>query len=152
MTVASDPLVLQRLAAIEARLAALEAGGGAGTTSGGVTTGPASEALPDHMLDNAWADKAISRDPKQWKGITQVGRTYSRANPDWLEMMAKNLDYKAACGRAEVPVRMNNKGKPWHESDTFEARICRGWAIRNRAKKAAAPEPEEQIEDDGPPF
>jgi hypothetical protein len=45
-------------------------------------------------------------------------------------------------GRQANPVRMSDKirnGKPvpWHESDTFEAKILRGWAERRRKSDAA---------------
>lgn len=125
--------ILARIAALEARVADLEAGGGKSTSGGGAAPS-GGEALPDHMLDNAWADKTITKDPKQWKGPTQVNKRFSRAPSEWLEMMAKNMDFKAQKGREEVPVRLNNKGKPWHESDTFEAKILRGWAVRNASK------------------
>lgn len=135
-------LALARITILESEVAALKSGKGSapGASGGG-------EALPDHLLDNAWADKTIGKDPKQWKGPTQVGRLYSRAPVEWLKMAANNMDFKAQKGREEVPVRMNDKGKPWHESDTFEAKIMRGWAARNANKPATAPKPKSADDD-----
>ncbi len=132
-------VALAEIAALKARVDALEGSRGSGPSSGGGAPDGEGEALPDHMLDNAWANKKIGKDPKQWKGPTQVNRTYSRAPVEWLEMAARNMDFKASMGRKEIPVRLNAKGKPWHESDTFEAKILRGWARRNASKPAASP-------------
>lgn len=138
-------IALAKIAVLEARLDALEGrsgGGGApAPSSGGGAGGSSGDTLPEHVLENAWADRAITRDPKQWKGRTQVGRRYSQAPAEWLEMFARNMDFKAQKGREEVPVRLNNKGKPWHEADTFEAKLLRTWAVRAKAKAAAAPAP-----------
>ena len=126
--------VLQaELALLKARVDALEQGRGAAPSSGN----GGGDTLPEHMLTKSWADKKISKDPKQWKGPTQVGKTYSRAPVEWLEMAANNADFKAQKGREENPVRLRNDGKPWHESDTFEAKLLRTWAKR----RAAMPQP-----------
>ena len=135
-------IALAKITILEAEVAELKAGRG----SAPAASGGAGEALPDHLLEAAWADKEISRDPKQWKGPTQVGRMYSRAPADWLRMAAGNADFKAQKGREEVPVRMSNKVKdgkpvPWYESDLFEAKLLRAWANRNANKPAPAPKP-----------
>lgn len=149
---------MARLAAIEARLAALE-GSGAPRPQGPRAAPPEEEALSDRHLDKPWADKKIAKDPKDWTGPTQVGRAYSRAPVQWLEMQAAFYEWKANKGRTEIPVRLRNDGKPWHETDTFEAKLCRGWAIRN-AKKLAAKAGQEELpppdgggtDDNGCPF
>lgn len=143
-------VALARIVALEARVAALESGASSASTGGGSSSssGREEEALPDHLLEKPWADKTIARDPKQWKGPTQVNRRYSRAPAEWLLMAARNMEFKAQKGREEVPVRLNNKGKPWHESDTFEAKILRGWARRNADKPAPAPKPSSTSNDD----
>lgn len=142
-------VALARIAALEARVAALESGGVG--TSNGSSGGDSSEVrreqpIADDMLDKAWADKKVTKDPKKWKGPTQVGKTYSRAPIEWLEMAASSLEYKAHMGRLENPPRLSNKvrnGKPvpWHESDSFEARIIRGWVERKKKRGAAKPAP-----------
>ena len=142
-------VALAEIAALKARVDALEGGGARPSSNGGGSSG-GGEAIGDSQLNNAWADKKITKDPPKWKGPTQVNRTYSKAPIEWLESMAGFLDWKAQKGREEVPVRMNNKGKPWHESDTFEAKILRGWARRRAAKptapaKAAAPQADDDF-------
>ena len=134
-------IALAKIAVLEARIDALEGGRRTDSGSGGGARGPAGggDALPDHLLENTWADRTIPKDPKQWKGRSQVNRRYSQAPAEWLEMAASNADFKAQKGREEVPVRLNNKGKPWHESDTFEAKLLRAWANRARQRPAPAP-------------
>lgn len=138
-------VALARIAALEARVSALESGGApsSSSASGSRSSGgiPQVEPLNDAQLDKAWADKRISKDPKNWKGRTQVGRRYSNAPPEWLLSMAGFFEWKAQKGREEVPVRTRDDGKPWHESDTFEAKLLRAWARRNANKPAPAPSP-----------
>ncbi len=144
----SEATLLARITALEARVADLEAGGGkAAGTGGGGPTG-AGEVLSDHLLNEPWADKVISKDPGKWKGVTQVGRKYSKAPLEWLLMKASGLEWKAQKGREEIPVRLNDKGKPWHLSDSFEAKILRGWAARAEKKPATAKATKPAADDD----
>lgn len=122
--------VLARLSVIEAKVDRLLAGVAA-------PSAPTGEAFPDARLSEVWADKEIKKDPPRYSGPTMVGRRFSTATAEWHETNASYLDWKAQKGREETPVRLNNKGKPWHESDTFEAKLCRAWAKRLRAGSAA---------------
>lgn len=138
-------IALAKIALLEARIDALEGGGARPSSNGGGGDGVHVAApLPDHMLDNAWANAKIDKDPKGWKGPSQVNRTYSRAPAEWLTKAAQNLEYKAKCEREAVPValqeRGKNAGKPWHEATMFKASLLRAWALRN-AGKASAPTP-----------
>ena len=126
--------VMARLAALEARVAALESGG---ASSGGSDEVRQEQAIADHQLENSWARKTIDKDPKSYKGPTMVGKTWDRASLEWLEAAARSFEFKAHMGRKDVPVRMNNKGKPWHESDSFNAKVLRGWLARKQKAKAA---------------
>lgn len=139
-------ILAAEIALLKARVDALEGGrgtsssGGAPSSSGGGAT--PGDALPDHLLDNAWADAKIDKDPPKFKGRTQVGRRYSIASVEWLESAAGFYEWKAQKGREEVPVRLQasgkNAGKPWHEADTFKAKLLRAWAKR-AANRPAAP-------------
>ena len=101
---------------------------------------PAQDELSDSFLDaQPWTDRDITKNPKRWAGVDHAGFRYSEASSEWLECQASLLDYKAQKGREAVPVRLNQKGKPWHESDAFEAKICRAWARRNRGKDLPPP-------------
>lgn len=132
--------------------------GGARSTdssAGGPSAPTRVEALADGLLDNAWADAKIDKDPPQYKGRTQVGRRYSLAPVEWLESAAGFFEWKAKKGREETPVRLQasgkNAGKPWHEADTFKAKLLRAWAKRNANKPKAAPKQEEPEDDFGAP-
>jgi hypothetical protein len=114
-----------------------------------------SNELTDDFLDKqSWADKTVKKDPKRWTDDhkpSMVGKRYSEIPSDWHDVNASLCEWKAAKGREEVPVRLNDKGKPWHESDTFDAKICRAWSRRNRGKKLP-PEPKSDFADDPLPF
>ena len=145
-------VALARIQALEARVNALEgARGGSSSSSSSSGDIPRVEPLPDRMLDNSWADKKIDRDPKKWKGRTQVGRHWSQAPAEWLELAASSMEYKAEMGRREPSPRLQttgkNAGKPWHEADTFNAKILRAWAKRNASKPKPAPK-QDQADDD----
>jgi hypothetical protein len=106
--------------------------------------GSRSDELSDSFLDSQpWCDRSISKDPKRWAGESMVGRRYSEAPSEWLEVMADALEFKAMKGREDPSPRLQTKGKnagkPWHEADSFEAKICRAWARRNKGKPAPAP-------------
>lgn len=132
-------VIMQRLAALEARVASLESGGARSSSSSDVGEIRREQPLSDSQLSNAWADKKIGKDPKKWKGPSQVGKFYSRAPLEWLELAAEACEFKAYKGRQEDPPRLKNNGKPWHESDSFEARILRAWAERRRKQPPPAP-------------
>jgi hypothetical protein len=112
------------------------------------------EPLSDAMLEQPWADSVISKDPKNWKGRSQVGRRLSMAPVEWLESMAGFHEWCADKGRKEVPVRLQesgkNAGKPWHEADTFKARLLRAWARRAASRPKAPPPPKQDFLDDDP--
>ena len=114
--------------------------------------------LNDAFLDaNEWADKTIQKDPPRWNGGSYVGRRYSQCPPDYLEVLAGYLDWKAANPRKDDAgnVLTNNKGRPWHEVDAFEAQIVRAWARRNAARGPAMAAPAAAYEapaDDPLPF
>ena len=88
------------------------------------------DTLDPKFLREPWADKTIKKDPPKWKGVSYVGKLYSQASAAWLLDNASFLEWKASKGRQEVPVRLKNNGKPWHEADSFEAKLCRTWAAQ----------------------
>lgn len=130
-----------RFRAIEARLAALEARGGQAPSGQGQSANDDSTFSFD-KLSADWADKMVAKDPPRWQGETMVGVPYSECPAGWLDSMAGFLAWKAQKGREEVPVRVNNRGKPWHESDAFEAKLCRTWAKFKREQPAQEREKE----------
>jgi hypothetical protein len=126
-----------RVLLLEAKVAKLEAG----KPAAAAPSGGDGDALPDHMLSKSWANVRIRKDPKRWDGASCEGMLMSEAPPEWHDCNASFLDWKAAKGREETPVRVNNKGKPWHEADTFNAKLSRAWAKRLRAHPPAPKPP-----------
>jgi hypothetical protein len=63
--------------------------------------------------------------------------------------MAGFYEWKASKGREENPPRLRNDGKPWHESDSFEAKLLRAWAKRAANRKTQKTEPEDDGFGDG---
>jgi hypothetical protein len=119
-----------RLEALEARVARLEAGGGGASAESG--DGLDFSPLKDEHLDKPWANKAVGKDPPKWSGVSQIGRTFATAPAAWHESMAGFKRWKALKGKAENPVRMNEKTqKPWYENDVFESRLHSAWSKRN---------------------
>lgn len=150
--------------ALKARVALLEAkfasGSGPSTGTPAASSGKVQvqreEPLDDHHLVNDWADKAIKKDPKKWKGESMVGRRWSQAPAEWLVLAAESAEYKAHMGRltpdsdpkkwvtdqATGEVRLDKKTgekKAWHEGDTFNAKLLRAWAKRNAANPPPGP-------------
>lgn len=147
--------LMARVSALEARVAILENGKPAQSTSSGDTP---TDTFSDDKLDNDWANKTVAKDIPRWKGESMVGRQFADCPAEWHDAAASFCEWKAAKGRNENPVRMNNKGKPWHEQDTFTAKLHRTWAkrIRERGASMAAdidamtPAPQSGASDDLP--
>lgn len=125
-------MAMQRIAMLEARVATLE---GARVPVVDRPSGGSSamdvEPLSDDLLHRPWADKVAKKDPPKWSGRSYVGISYSQIESAWHKNNAGFCAWKAAKGRTKVPVECNREGKPWHENDTFEARLCLAWARRN---------------------
>ncbi len=161
----------QRIEALEQDVRLLKmalAGGGTSTAPRQATTTANAQTatnnnqneLDDSKLGESWADQEIRKDPPLWisdGGESYVGKTMSMCPPAYLDALSDFFEWKADKGRKEDPPRLNNKGKPWHESDTFNAKLARAWARRMRKQgpgKAAvrpAPKPAEAVPDFGPP-
>ena len=121
-----------KVAELEARIAKLESGTHKTASGGGGDT------LPLSKLSESWAQKAVRRVPKNWKHRDVTGMQYADLTAEECLDLAGYHDWCAAKGAAEVPVRMKNNGKPWHEADTFEAKLLRTHA----AAKSGAPKPD----------
>lgn len=130
-----------RLAAIEARLSALEAR--ASTTTVASSGEPAADTFSPDKLQTDWADKIVGKDLPRWTGESMVGKRFSECPAEWHDSASGFFEWKAAKGRAENPPRLDNKGKPWHEKDTFMARLHRTWSkhLRDTPPKPAMSEP-----------
>lgn len=119
--------VLERLARIEAAVAALS--GGRRPAARGAD-GPAPGTTADDAdLDSKWGNPAVRYDPKRWVGPSFKGSFYSDCPPDYLHELAGFLEWQAD--------KDEEKGE-----DRFaafkrrDAARARGWAARNARKEA----------------
>ncbi len=132
----SDPVVMARLAALEARMAAVESGGAprangpaaASTSSGG---GVAS----DYEMSGEKGDPTLKKHPPRWTGPAGefVGKRFSQCSAEILTEVAGFLDWKADKEAAE--------GKDKYAGySRLDARRARGWAAKIRGGYVAPPE------------
>ena len=131
----------ERLATVEGRLAALEGRAAQATGSAHVSGG--GEALDDRHLSADWADKVVKRDLRGGQ-VPMIGRRYSECPAEWHTQMAAQCERSAEKNRNEVPIRLSKKVDkkgnlvPWHEQDSFEAKLHRAWAKRMSGGAAPA--------------
>lgn len=123
-----------------------------GKADAGKAAKPEPEIADDDLLDREWADMLIRKDPPKAKE-SFAGRKMSECTPSYLRGYASFHEWKAQKGREETPVRLNAKGKPWHESDSLVAKVARGWARRIEEGYVVAPKAAHgAAEDDDTPF
>ena len=96
------------------------------------------DTFSDDKLHADWADKRVEKDLPKWGGESMIGRLYSECPAEWHNSASGLFEWKAKKGREESPVRLKNNGKPWHEADTFAAKLHRTWAKRLRDRPAPA--------------
>lgn len=134
----TDPTTL-RIAALEARVAALESGGAQRSHSASA----AGEVADDADLDGQYGNEPIRKMPstKYWSGDDFVGVRLSDCSPEFLDAFAR---YKDACAFMN-----EKKGDPatakYTDYDRRDARRARGWRQRildgvvTRAPRPAQP-------------
>lgn len=125
----SDPIIL-RLAAIEARLAALESRPAQPTGRG-----PGAVA-DDRELDSDKGNPTIRRDPKRWLasgGASFVGARYSECPADYLDEVASFCEWAASKNDRELAA--DDPKRKYIDYDRRDAARARGWAARIRAGK-----------------
>ena len=71
-----------------------------------------------------------AKDPREWTGDSQVGKSLSACPPDYLDLLAKRYDYFA--DKAELEGTLSAQGKPVAPYDRLNAARARGWAVRLR--------------------
>lgn len=95
-------------------------------------------------LDSERGNPTIRKDPRDWKGQSYVGRRYSDATPDYLDMLAALKEWQAK--RDDDAGARGEKTPSGYPRDGKFARLdaarARGWAQRLRngwQRSAAAP-------------
>ncbi len=88
----------------------------------------------DRDLDSQYGDPKVGFVPRDWKGASFKGRTFSACPAEFLDMLAETLDYLA--GKAAEKNETTAAGKPVAEYKRKDAARARGWAKRIREGKA----------------
>lgn len=127
-----------RMAAIEARLAALESARQPSSAGGAQSQ---QEVATDEDLDSQWGNPEIRFDPKRWTGDSYVGKRMSECPPEYLRSLAGLLDWQArkrdeAGDRGEVDAKGKIQTGHWKRKDAARAR---GWAARAEASAHRPP-------------
>jgi hypothetical protein len=103
----------------------------------------ASDAVADDRdLDSEKGDPLIRKDPPRWQGQSYAGCRYSQTEPQYLEVMADFLKWKAENPR-------DGADPKYAGYDLRDAARARGWALRVRTKPAAKRQAPEPLFDDG---
>lgn len=146
-----------RLAAVEARLSALESGG-AGKAPGG-------EVADEADIDSQYGDEVIRKDPKKW--IEDGGESFascrmSECPPEYLRAVASLHDWMAKKDEEQGRTykdKKTGKDRPTAPFARKTAARARAWAMRNAAQAQtngtaapSQPQPVDRHADDEIPF
>lgn len=86
---------------------------------------------PDSDLDGQWGDPTIkAKDPRDWTGPSMKGRRFSECSSEYLELLAKRMDFFAE--QEERTGKTTTSGKPTAPYTRRDAARARGWAKRHR--------------------
>jgi hypothetical protein len=89
------------------------------------------EIAPDSDLDSQYGDPIIkAKDPRDWTGPSMKGRRFSECSSEYLELVAKRLDFFAE--QSEKEGKLASNGKPEAPYRRRDAARARGWAKRHR--------------------
>lgn len=133
--------ILKRLDALEQKIdrlvAHLGANGGNGGGNGDVAVAPVSD------IQGQYGDVEIKKDPKRWTGRPLAPIRASQCPPDYLDIVADFLDWKATKNEAD--------GKEKYAGyDRRDAARCRRWAIEIREGRVQQA-PVREVDDSPPP-
>ena len=92
--------------------------------------GSGSTAMPND-LDGKYGNPEVRKDPPRWKGMTQVGKTYSQCPPEYLDELASFFEWQATMDDKQG--RVDNKGRAKSGFRRMDAGRARGWALRIRS-------------------
>jgi hypothetical protein len=93
------------------------------------------EVATDDDLDGQYGNPEIRKDPPRWKGESQVGKRYSECTPEFLEVLAGFLTWKA--GESDKKQETTSGGQAKSYYIRKDAARARGWAARFRAGAGA---------------
>lgn len=83
-------------------------------------------------LDTQYGDPLVrAKDPRDWIGESQIGKSFSECPPEYLDLVASRLDFFAE--KAEAEGTLTSTGKPVAPYNRRDAARARGWAARLRS-------------------
>ena len=89
------------------------------------------QVAPDSDLDSQYGDPLVrAKDPRDWTGESQLGKSFSECPAEYLDLVAARLDYFAE--KAEAEGTLTSTGKPVAPYNRRDAARARGWAQRIR--------------------
>lgn len=98
---------------------------------------PSPAVAPDTDLDGRYGDPVVNFVPRDWEGENYKGSKFSQCDPEFLDLLAKALDWFAE--KAERENAMTQSGKPVARYKRADAARARGWAARIRASGVTRP-------------
>jgi hypothetical protein len=98
----------------------------------------------DADLDGQYGDPLVrAKDPRDWTGESQIGKSFSECPAEYLDLVAARLDFFAE--KAEAENTLTTTGKPVAPYNRRDAARARGWAARIRHGY----KPQAQAQDNG---
>ncbi len=94
----------------------------------------------DREMDGKFGNGPVKFMPRDWTGQDYKGAPFSDCPPELLTMLADSYAYFAVKNEGEL----TQSGKPKSDFDLLSARLCRGWAKRNRQNP---PKPKDDVVD-----
>lgn len=114
-----------------------------------VSTAASSDIASDYEMSGPYGDPQIRKDPKNWKGAPQAGKRYSQTSPEYLEMLAGFLAWKA--GKEEEEEAADPSKKKYSAYSKTDRKRALGWAKRLRDGWVAAPPAPSVVDNSAPP-
>lgn len=90
---------------------------------------------PERELQGQYGNPDVRKDPKDWTGQSMVGRRFSECPSEFLDMLAAFSDWKAEKDLEKLGTERDAEKaetlKKYAKYAKRDARLARGWAIRN---------------------
>jgi hypothetical protein len=91
----------------------------------------------DQELMGRYGDQEVRFDPRDWIGPSLKGKKFSQCPPDYLDLLAKALDWFGE--KDDRSGELTPKGRPKGDYKRRDAALARGWAARMRSGRMPMP-------------